>query len=485
MNTLRGKITAITLMVIALLFMLIGVLQYTFMKDFLYKNKAEALHAQIRTWPPDLIFTHLKEPIGPRPGRAIIFQPGMIVSYVDQTGRQTLLSDIDVDSQLAPIISAAQYEELFEQFRNRNHKLFYRFTDAEGNAHMVVFRDMSGRDMPSMLLQVSIELQPLQAQLYTQLGIYIAVALIALAAGTVLMLLSLRKALRPLNDMIRTVERTNVKNLTEQLPMMPQQELRQLAAAYNDMLARLEDSFDSERLMNERMRQFIADASHELRTPITSIHGCIEVLQRGAMHHPKQLELSLKAMEQESTRMKALVESLLQLAKLDHTYQSSLIEEFSLVELDSLVISMKLQLDMMAGQRTVQFNFTEKDTYTILGSKNGLKQVMLNLINNAIQHTAPSNGFITITLEKNLEHVILSISANGVGIAKEPQQHLFERFFRVDKARARTSGGAGLGLSITKSIIDAHHGHIQVSSDIGKGTTFAIHFPVVTNDNND
>src|SRR5690606_35878931 len=135
---------------------------------------------------------------------------------------------------------------------------------------------------------------------------------------------SLRKALKPLHNMIDAVKRTNAENLTEQLPPMQLQELNQLAEAYNNMLSRLDKAFDSERSSNERMRQFIADASHELRTPITSIHGFIEVLQRGAMNHPKQLEMSLIAMEQESTRMKSLVESLLQLAKLDnHQYESS------------------------------------------------------------------------------------------------------------------------------------------------------------------
>jgi len=482
MNTLRGKITAITLIIIAFLFLLVGVLQYTFMKDFLYNNKAESLHAQIRTWPPEPFFLRgdiqpdNHEPGGNRPDRSIIFQPGMIVSYVDQEGQQTLLSD--TNSELAPIISTEQYPQIFEQYDNRNKKQFYVFSDVEGNDYMVVFRDAGSRGVPSKLLQVSIELQSLQAQLFTQLAIYISVALVALIAGTVLMLFSLRKALRPLNDMIQTVERTNAENLTEQLPRMQQQELQQLADAYNNMLARLETSFDSERLTSERMRQFIADASHELRTPITSIHGFIEVLQRGAMLQPKQLELSLKAMEQESTRMKTLVENLLQLAKLDHIDNESMFDELTPVELTSLLKSMQLQLELMAGQRTVQLKYSEADSYTILGSKHGLKQVILNLTNNAIQHTDASNGHIVINLKRNPEHIILSISDNGVGIAKEHQQHLFERFFRIDKARTRTSGGAGLGLSITKSIIDAHQGRIEVDSELGMGTTFTIHFPL-------
>lgn len=482
MKTLRGKITAITLLIIAFLLLLVGVLQYTFMKDFLYKNKAEALHAQIRTWPPDPFFLRgdtlpdYHEPSGNRPERPIIFQPGMIVSYVDRSGQQTLLSD--TNAELAPIISREQYEHIFEQYYDQKQEPFYIFSDSEGNDYMVVFRETNGKGTPNKMMQVSIELQSVQAQLYTQLGIYTAVALVALIAGTVLMLFSLRKALQPLHDMIETVERTNAENLTEQLPQMQQQELRQLADAYNNMLSRLETSFDSERSTNERMRQFIADASHELRTPITSIHGFIEVLQRGAMLQPKQLERSLKAMEQESTRMKTLVESLLQLVKLDHIHKESLIDELTPVELASLLTSMQLQLELIAGARTIQLNRSENDSYTILGSKHGIKQVILNLVNNAIQHTDAAEGYISITLKRNSEHITLAISDNGVGIAEEHQQHLFERFFRIDKARTRTSGGAGLGLSITKSIVEAHQGQIEVKSELGSGTTFTIHFPL-------
>ncbi|MFC6331496.1 sensor histidine kinase [Paenibacillus septentrionalis] len=480
MNTLHGRITAITLLVIAFLFILVGILQYAFMKDFLYNNKAEALQAQIRSWPPEPFFLHheetqnLRPPGSNRPEPAIMFQPGMIVSYIDNSGKQTLLSD--TDTELTPIISEEQYKQIFENARNHIGVPYYIFSDQDGNEYMVVFREQAGRTASRGMLQVSIELQSLQNQLMTQQFIYVTVALVALIAGSILMLFSLRKTLRPLHSMIQAVERTNAENLTEQLPAMQQQELKQLAEAYNNMLSRLESSFESERLTNERMRQFIADASHELRTPITSIHGFIEVLQRGAMNQPMQLERSLKAMEQESKRMKSLVEGLLELVKQDHVSPQH--ENFTEIELSSILESMLLQLQIMSGERSLQIYYEKAISYCIMGSKHGIKQTILNLVHNAIQHTHVEAGCISLRLQKDEHHVILSITDNGEGIAKEHHQHIFERFYRIDKARTRSQGGAGLGLSITKSIIDAHHGQIEIESELGAGTTFTILFPL-------
>jgi len=486
-TTLRGQLTSITLFIIAFLFLLVGVLQYTFMKDFLYNNKAEALQAQIRAWPPEPFFlSNLNEslneleqrtpPDGKNPNRPIIFQPGMIVNLVSRNGEPVVLSQHSEEE--LPVISAQQYEALFQQYRHNEQPNYYLYDDRNGDTYMVLFRETSGRKASDHLLQVSIELQSLQRQLNIQLAIYSVIALFALIAGFILMLLSLRKALKPLHNMIDAVERTNVENLTEQLPPMQLQELNQLTEAYNNMLIRLDIAFESERSSNERMRQFIADASHELRTPITSIHGFLEVLQRGAMNHPKQLEMSLKAMEQESTRMKSLVESLLQLAKLDnHAFESSELKPLALVP---LIKAMLLQLELMAGERKISFhdNVSDSSKLQILGDAHRMQQVVLNLVSNAIQHTDAKKGMITITLQQAGDRLQLSVGDNGSGIAEEHQHKLFQRFFRIDKARTRAGGGAGLGLAITKMIVEQHQGQISVSSSLGNGTVFTMSFPI-------
>lgn len=466
--------------------MLIGLLQYTFMKDFLYGSRADAIHSQMMSWPPDPLFLKQNGDFSNRPGndklptRPIMFQPGMEVSYIDEQGNIEIISDDE--QELPPVISKNQYATILNDEVDDPTKRYYIFTDTEGNEKMVVFREHNNRGTRG-LLQVSMELDSLQKQLYTQLSIYISVSLIALIVGFLLLLPSLRKALHPLTNMVKSVERTNAENLTEQLPIPHKQyEVAQLAHAYNNMLTRIEHSFEYEKQQNERMRQFIADASHELRTPITSISGFIEVLQRGAMNNKNHLTSSLKAMEQESKRMTKLVENLLQLAKLDVTTETSSME-METFELDKLLKSMELQLTIMAAERQLQLYIEQPTNYTMVGSPHGLNQVILNLAQNAISHTDPARGSILINLSKQHNQFLLTITDNGIGIATEHIPNLFERFYRVDQARARRSGGAGLGLSISKSIIDAHQGHISVESILGSGTTFIVQLPAtISND---
>lgn len=481
LRSLRGQLITTTLIIIAILFLLIGILQYTFMKDFLYENRADAIHSQIMAWPPDPSFLKqngeltrrrddsARTPIGP-----IMFQPGMEVSYINSDGSITIISDDE--KELSPLIASEDYVQILEASKNHQLEKYYIYADSAGADKMVVFhRNNANRDKG--ILQVSIELDSLHKQLYTQLTIFIVVAIVALLTGFVLLLPSLRKTLNPLTNVIDVVERTNAGNLSEKLPVNQQQyEIDQLSFAYNNMLERIDHAFELERQSNKRMKQFIADASHELRTPITSIYGFIEVLQRGAKNNKSHLESSLKTMEQESKRMTMLVENLLQLAKLDITTEQSLysVEKFSLAQ---LLDNMKIQLEMMAEDRKMTITTIPNSFSYLEGNKNQIKQVVLNVVQNAIQHTDPQSGEITIALSESGNFVKLAIKDNGVGIAKEHLPQLFERFFRVDQARSRASGGAGLGLSISKSIIDGHKGTVDVISEIGIGTSFIILLP--------
>ncbi|HIW32107.1 MAG TPA: HAMP domain-containing histidine kinase [Candidatus Paenibacillus intestinavium] len=483
LHSLRGQLITTTLIIIAILFLLIGILQYTFMKDFLYENRAEAIHSQMMAWPPDPSFlkqngelTRRRDDSERTPSGPIMFQPGMEVSYIKSDGSVTIISD-DQD-ELSPIITTEDYAHIFEASKLFQLQKYYIFADSEGVDKMVVFhRNNANREQG--ILQVSVELSSSHKQLYTQLTIYIIVALVALLAGFLLLLPSLRKTLHPLTNVIDVVERTNAGNLSEKLPVNQKQyEIDQLSLAYNNMLERIDHAFELERQSNERMRQFIADASHELRTPITSIFGFIEVLQRGAMNNKTHLESSLKTMGQESKRMAMLVENLLQLAKLDITTEQTNfhVEKFNLTQ---LLESMKTQLEMMAEDRKVIITTIDCSQCSIQGNKHQVRQVILNLVQNAIQHTNKQDGVITVTLSELEQQVKLVITDNGIGIAKEHLPQLFERFFRIDQARSRSSGGAGLGLSISKSIIGGHKGTVHVESKLGIGTSFIILFPKV------
>ncbi|MNJ40898.1 putative sensor histidine kinase TcrY [compost metagenome] len=314
---------------------------------------------------------------------------------------------------------------------------------------------------------------PLRDIVLRQLLTFAALSALALACGLMLYLPLLSRTLHPLNRMVRTVEDINAGNLNIRFPSTQgQTEIDALAQSFNGMLERLEISFEGEREAKELMRRFIADASHELRTPLTSIHGFLEVLLRGAAANPEQLHAALRSMLGESTRMKKLVEDLLLLAKLDR--QPGL--ELRDTRLDSLISEMEPHLRILAKERTVRFILT--GGICGLYDANAIKQVILNLFSNAVQHTDPDHGLITVTLTAAPGGAKLCIRDNGCGISPEHLPHVFDRFYRSDASRTRSHGGAGLGLSISQSIVEAHGGIIKVYSQPSEGTTFEVNLPL-------
>jgi len=275
-----------------------------------------------------------------------------------------------------------------------------------------------------------------------------------------------------LSKMVDTVEQIDAGNLAERLPIdQGQEEIDRLADSFNGMLERLETSFEAEKEAKEIMRRFVADASHELRTPLTSIHGFLEVLLRGAMYQPDKLNKSLASMYTESERMKKLIQDLLQLAKLDRSPDVQLIEG----ELDEIIMGMASQLKLLAGNRKVSLKVTSNLRCNFDEDK--MKQVILNLFQNAVQHTDPEQGDIQVALEIASGGVELIVKDNGLGIPAEHLPKIFDRFYRSDPSRTRKYGGAGLGLAITKSLVELHGGTIRVESYGGDGTAFHVWLP--------
>jgi two-component system OmpR family sensor kinase len=279
--------------------------------------------------------------------------------------------------------------------------------------------------------------------------------------------------LNPLSRIVHAVQRTDAGNLSDRLPAVQgQEEVDRLAVSINGMLERLEASFTAEREAKEQMRRFIADASHELRTPLTSIHGFLEVLLRGAADKPDQLYRSLHSMQGESKRIIKLVEDLLMLAKLDRAPELQL----TATSLDTMLREMEPQLRVLAGERKVQFEIKDGLPYLMLDADK-IRQVILNLFHNAVQHTDPNHGFIRIILCSEGTTVSLSVRDNGTGIPEGHLPYIFDRFYRSESSRTRKSGGAGLGLTITKSIVEAHHGTIKAVSSPGEGAIFILTLP--------
>jgi signal transduction histidine kinase len=226
-----------------------------------------------------------------------------------------------------------------------------------------------------------------------------------------------------------------------------------------------------ERLENlfEAQRRFLADISHELRTPLTAIRGNVDLMRRMG----KVDEESLQAITSEGERMTRMVQDLLLLARAE-TGNLPLAQE--VVELDTLLLEAFQQAKMMAGDR-LEVRLGKEDQVRVLGDRDRLKQVVLNLVANAMEHT-PKDGTVTLGVSADGNWARLSVSDTGPGIPEEQQALIFDRFYRGDPSRKRSKeGGAGLGLSIADWITRRHNGRIELSSEVGRGTTFYVYLP--------
>ncbi|MCM3786949.1 ATP-binding protein [Domibacillus indicus] len=223
----------------------------------------------------------------------------------------------------------------------------------------------------------------------------------------------------------------------------------------------------------EQMRKdFVANVSHELKTPITSIKGFSETLLDGALNDPDAAKMFLEIIWKESGRMERLVADLLDLSKIE---QKGLTLNLTAVPLKKLLSEVIVTLESRLEAKDIALQMNVSDHLVIQGDEYRLKQVFVNLITNAILYT-PKGGQIFVDAIESDQMVNVKVSDTGIGIEKAELPRIFERFYRVDKARSRDSGGTGLGLAIVKHIMEAHHGKINVESKLNEGTTFTVSF---------
>jgi signal transduction histidine kinase len=279
--------------------------------------------------------------------------------------------------------------------------------------------------------------------------------------------LTLGRALEPLKSIVETAEQINkADDLSRRIPLQGYEvgEIGSLIETFNQTLERLEVLFRSQ-------QRFLADVSHELRTPLTVIKGNVDLMRR-----MKQFDAeSLTSIDQEAGRLTRLVGGLLMLAQAE---SGNLPLIFRPVELDLLVTEVFQEMHIIAGGR-VRVHLNEIDQLQVNGDRDRLKQVLINLVANAIQYT-PQGGDVFLSVSKTGDQARIICRDTGPGIPAEDLPHIFERFYRAEKSRTRgKSTGFGLGLSITKWIVEHHNGRIEVDSKEGQGTTFAIWLPLI------
>ena len=317
------------------------------------------------------------------------------------------------------------------------------------------------------LIELGTALGPVEAvqrRLLGLLGLLLPV-LVACAAGGGYLLV--HWALRPVERMTQTAEQISVQDLDARLPVVPTGDaLQRLSLSLNHMLARLRDSVHAS-------RRFLDDASHELRTPLTVIKG--ELQQLVAEEADKsELRERIGSVLEEVARLEHLVSGLLVLSRLD---TGDARREWCDVDLGELAASTAEQMRLVAEDRGVQLHCAPRATVTVRGDGGRLKQVIVNLLDNAIKFT-PRGGTVTLSTQALERCGLLEIRDSGIGIPAAALPYVFDRFYRADEARSRVDGGAGLGLSIVRSICSAHGAEIELDSVVGSGTRFRLRFPL-------
>ncbi|MDB6089815.1 MAG: Integral rane sensor signal transduction histidine kinase [Gammaproteobacteria bacterium] len=301
-----------------------------------------------------------------------------------------------------------------------------------------------------------------QVLIMLAVGLPIAVC-VAVAGGFILV----RRALKPVDRLSHKAEEITQHNLSERLPVMRSgDELERLSLSLNLMISRLEDAIQSS-------KQFVADASHELRTPLAVLRGELESLAQEAQLKSQTRE-TLGSMLEEVDRLAEIVEGLLALSRLDTGEAQAEWVRFDLAELAATTAD---QISLLAEDKNITLVCEASTNVPVEGDRARLKQVVVNLLDNAIKYT-PNGGRIRMKITREGDYALLDVSDDGIGIPPEALSHVFKRFYRVDGSRSREQGGAGLGLSIVKSICAAHGAQVEVASVPGKGSSFRIRQPL-------
>jgi heavy metal sensor kinase len=263
-----------------------------------------------------------------------------------------------------------------------------------------------------------------------------------------------------------TAERISGGSLKTRLSLdAPHAEFQRLAHVFNAMLERIQGVFESQ-------RRFMADAAHELKTPLAVIKGNLEVALKKSRSAEEYREVLISNFDQVE-RLIALIRPLLTLSQFAGDPPPL---RCSPLELESLVKDLIGELTVLAEDRCIGLQLAARPVPTVLADEGWLRHVLINLLDNALRYTPPG-GMVTVGLAEAPAGVAIAVQDTGPGIAPEHLPHLFERFYRVESARDRESGGVGLGLAIVKEIIAAHGGTVRVESAVGKGSTFTVTLP--------
>lgn len=302
---------------------------------------------------------------------------------------------------------------------------------------------------------------------------FVAIAAAAMIAVTVAVAWWVnRLGIRPVRDMTAKADAIAAGNLGERIEHVDDAtEAGQLGAALNEMMGQIEASFEQRETSEQRLRDFIADAAHELRTPVATIRGYAELHQQGGLSDQGELDDAMKRTAHESERMSRLIADMLSLARLD--LEPAL--HHGEVDIEQLITGVAEAARARHGDLQLEIDMPG-EPITITGDGDLLHQALANLVSNAATHAGP-DATTTVSAEVAGDEIFLRVADDGVGMAANDARRASERFFRADPSRSRASGGAGLGLSIVEQIATAHGGRLEILSELGVGTAATVVIP--------
>jgi len=275
-----------------------------------------------------------------------------------------------------------------------------------------------------------------------------------------------RRVLRPVEEITETAKKIEESDLSRRIDVSSRDELGRLATTLNQMITRLENAFI-------RQKEFTSDASHELRAPL----AVIQAESTLALQKPRKTEeyqKSLEVIADESDHLAGIINQLLNLARVDAGKEL----KFEKINLTNFVMDLCDDVSVVCQSKSLTLQQNHFDEAWVMGDRRSLRNLFHNILENAMRYT-PERGTITVTLRHVDGQVVVSIKDTGIGISADEQSLIFQRFYRVDKARSRNEGGSGLGLSICRHIVNVHGGSIKVESMLNKGSTFRITLPEV------
>lgn len=487
-KSIRFKITIVYMAILALTLSAFSTALYHHVKRSLYENndsllrsKAEGIVHAINTYWETERLGAMRYGVKPEETAALenIDFATIAQRWVEGKSKDPKMLDVIVqifDADGIPIASSKNTQGISNVSREnlisvlKGNSCFDTVAPSFPTKKIVTFRvfitPVVENDKVEYIVQVASSLDSISAALYTlRITLFILFPITVLLTGIMGALLA-KLTLHPVDSMIKTIHSITAENMKLKLTVPgTRDEIMKLAETFNDMLLRLDRAFTSQ-------KQLFEDLSHELKTPLTVLRGEFEVMLK-KMRSPEEYENLLKSGLEEIAKISKLADNLLMLASFE---SKRILPDRKKLDLGLLTQAAVNSVRKLADQKGVEVVLSGvSGGVTFNGDEQQLKLMVLNLVDNAVKYT-PTGGKVTVSLEQGADSAKIRISDTGRGIAGSELPHIFDRFYRVEKSRS--GDGFGLGLSIAKSIVETHEGHIEVASTPGSGTTFTITLPL-------